>query len=369
MTATRRQAAPPSAPSSLEQYLLLLLSDSNLPTGGFVASSGLESWIQHGNLALTAPDPAPPPSTASPAPPHLPTTSRTRPQPEAALLAFVAHSLHSYARLNIPLLRTAHAAVSSLLASSSSPSSPPAAPPADHARPTPADIDASVEHVLAADALCECMTLNHVARRASTAQGVALLTLYERALAPELPPPGADDSGRGAAAVGEVVARYRAAIRAGQGGGKAVEGGNGHMSVAFAVMTAAVGLGLGASTFFVLPSTLARASADGCGCREGSQTPRSTSSCSSTRGPSSRRPSGSTMSGPTSRTASSCGTSRPSSTVRSLRRPPALPLPLPLLDLRPLDLPRPPSPTGGTTTRPGPPRGATTTGRACRAGR
>ena len=368
MTATRRQAAPPSAPSSLEQYLLLLLSDSNLPTGGFVASSGLESWIQHGNLALTAPDPAPPPSTASPAPPHLPTTSRTRPQPEAALLAFVAHSLHSYARLNIPLLRTAHAAVSSLLASSSSPSSPPAAPPADHARPTPADIDAAVEHVLAADALCECMTLNHVARRASTAQGVALLTLYERALAPELPPPGADDSGRGAAAVGEVVARYRAAIRAGQGGGKAVEGGNGHMSVAFAVMTAAVGLGLGA---YAQPSlryhSLERALTV-VGSRH-AQTPRSTSSCSSTRGPSSRRPSGSTMSGPTSRTASSCGTSRPSSTVRSLRRPPALPLPLPLLDLRPLDLPRPPSPTGGTTTRPGPPRGATTTGRACRAGR
>ncbi|GAA5849463.1 hypothetical protein JCM9279_000910 [Rhodotorula babjevae] len=247
MTATRRQASPPTAPSSLEQYLLLLLSDSNLPTGGFVASSGLESWIQHGNLALAAPDPAPAPSSASPAPPHLPTTSRTRPQPEAALLAFVAHSLHSYARLNVPLLRTAHTAVSSLLASSSSTSPPPGAPPADHAPPTTADINTALEHVLAADALCECMTLNHVARRASTAQGVALLTLYERALAPELPPPGAVDGGRGAAAAGEVVARYRAAIRAGQGGGKAVEGGNGHMSVAFAVMTAAVGLGLDAS--------------------------------------------------------------------------------------------------------------------------
>ncbi|GAA5905355.1 hypothetical protein JCM8208_003828 [Rhodotorula glutinis] len=249
MTATRRQATPPSPSSSLEQYLLLLLSDSNLPTGGFVASSGLESWIQHGNLALTTPDPAPPPSSASPAPshPHLPTTSRTRPQPEAALLAFVAHSLHSYARLNVPLLRSAHAAVASLL--SSSPSSPPPGAPRvdDAASPTTTAIDTALERVLAADALCECMTLNHVARRASTAQGVALLTLYERALAPELPLPGAVDGGGGPAAVGEVVVRYRAAIRAGQGGGKAVEGGNGHMSVAFAVMTAAVGLGLDAS--------------------------------------------------------------------------------------------------------------------------
>ncbi|KPV77160.1 uncharacterized protein RHOBADRAFT_7001, partial [Rhodotorula graminis WP1] len=232
-----------------EQYLLLLLSDSNLPTGGFVASSGLESWIQHGNLALAAPEPAPATSSASPAPsPHLPTAAlKTRPQPEAALLAFVTHSLHSYARLNVPLLRSAHAAVSSLHSSSSSPPPAGAPPPADHARPSPTDIDTALEHVLAADALCECMTLNHVARRASTAQGVALLTLYERALAPELPPPGAVDGGKGAAAAGEVVARYRAAIRAGQGGGKAVEGGNGHMSVAFAVMTAAVGLGLDAS--------------------------------------------------------------------------------------------------------------------------
>jgi len=33
-----------------ETYLLLLLSDSNLPTGGFVASSGLESFYAHGLL-------------------------------------------------------------------------------------------------------------------------------------------------------------------------------------------------------------------------------------------------------------------------------------------------------------------------------
>lgn len=98
------------------------------------------------------------------------------------------------------------------------------------------------------------MTLNHVARRASTAQGVALLTLYERALAPDVPEAGD--------AVQQLVARYRGAIRAGQGGGKAVEGGNGHMSVAFAVLTAAVGLGLGAQSFSAFHSCGAGAVTD-----------------------------------------------------------------------------------------------------------
>ncbi|GAA6054897.1 hypothetical protein JCM3770_004273 [Rhodotorula araucariae] len=192
--------AGPSRDSSLEHYLLLLLSDSNLPTGGFVASSGLESWIQHGNLAPRA-------------------------EAQVALLAFVAHSLHSYARLNIPLVRKTHAAVASLDSDSAG----------------DVDVDAVLDAVLAADALCDALTLNHVARRASTAQGVALLTLYERAFAPDT-----------AAPVKELVARYRRAIRAGQGGGTAVEGGNGHMSVAFAVLTAAVGLGLDAATHLFL---------------------------------------------------------------------------------------------------------------------
>ncbi|POW07202.1 hypothetical protein PSTT_08461 [Puccinia striiformis] len=38
------------APSSSEDLKLLLLSDSNLPVGGFVSSSGLESFINHGYL-------------------------------------------------------------------------------------------------------------------------------------------------------------------------------------------------------------------------------------------------------------------------------------------------------------------------------
>ena len=33
-----------------ESYLVQLLSDSNLPTGGFIASGGLESYHAHGFL-------------------------------------------------------------------------------------------------------------------------------------------------------------------------------------------------------------------------------------------------------------------------------------------------------------------------------
>ena len=32
----------------MDSYIELLLTDSNLPTGSFVASSGLESFVKHG---------------------------------------------------------------------------------------------------------------------------------------------------------------------------------------------------------------------------------------------------------------------------------------------------------------------------------
>ncbi|GAA5996949.1 urease accessory protein UreF [Rhodotorula paludigena] len=219
-----------SPSSSLEQYLLVLLSDSNLPTGGFVASSGLESWIQHGYLSL--PPPARPSNAPSPTP-------RPRPPAEASLLAFVALSLHSYARLNVPFLRAAHSAVSSLRPSRHPDPTPSTSSSASSASPATAHVDAALSGVLAADALCEAMTLNHVARRASTAQGVALLTLYERALAPLPGEGGPSDED-----VKLLVRRYRAAVRTQQ---HEAGSANGHMSVAFAVLTAAVGLSLEAS--------------------------------------------------------------------------------------------------------------------------
>ncbi|BGP22524.1 urease accessory protein [Rhodotorula toruloides] len=218
--ATPPTPLPTLSPSSLEQYLLLVLSDSNLPTGGFVASSGLESWVQHGYEALQ-PDPSPSSSSTAPPPP-----SSTAPGSEHALLGFVQHSLHSYARLNAPLLCAAHKAVSSV-----SRPHPPSAHPANPPLTSNSSFQSALDSLVATDALCEALTLNHVARRASIAQGVALLTLYERAFSPPPSIVGID-------AVRDLVAAYRAKIRKGE------KGACGHMSVAFAVLTAAVGVRL-----------------------------------------------------------------------------------------------------------------------------
>src|ERR1700742_4172566 len=70
-----------------EEYLLLLLADSNLPTGSFVASSGLESYIKHGFGSLS--------------------TSGTD-----ATLSFVRCSLDSFARSTLAFVTDTHQAVS-----------------------------------------------------------------------------------------------------------------------------------------------------------------------------------------------------------------------------------------------------------------
>ncbi|GAA5841614.1 hypothetical protein JCM11251_004232 [Rhodosporidiobolus azoricus] len=216
--------------AATEAFLLALLSDSNLPTGGFVASSGLEAWIQHGYLSLAAP-PLPSASDTTAA-----SNSSSAADQSAPLLAFVSNSLHSYAKVNAPLLRAAHAAVWSL--------SHPSPAPSSSASPS-SSVESALSAILATDQLCESLTLNHVARRASVTQGAAFLALYERAFAP---PSGA---GEGQEKVREVVKRLREQVRrtaAGREEGEAGEGrAYGHMTVSYAVLTAAVGLRIGAA--------------------------------------------------------------------------------------------------------------------------
>lgn len=250
-----------SGDRSLEDYLLLVLSDSNLPTGGFVASSGLESWLQHGYSSVAVPSSGTEPTLAGPPLPPSPNA------PDGPVNAFISQSLHSYARLNLPLVRQAHAAVTTIH------------PRADRAVPPPSspDIETAFASILAVDVLCETMTLNHVARRASVAQGVALLTLYERAFAP---PSGSEESTRNEATI-RLLSRYRNAVKA------AEDGCNGHMSVAFGVLTAAIGIGLGtlhgiAARVCLCPLSRSTDAAEVV-CT-GPQRPRYTSSCSCMHG-------------------------------------------------------------------------------------
>ena len=134
----------------LDSYLLLLLSDGNLPTGSFVSSSGLESYFKHGfphvaeHSALSLPNVKPPA--------QMDTT-----------ITFMRDSLSSYAQLSFPFVTDAHLAVEAFRDASS-----------------PFPTEAIIRQLQDLDQLYEMMTLNHVVRRASRAQGVALLTLHSK---------------------------------------------------------------------------------------------------------------------------------------------------------------------------------------------
>ncbi|KAF9226713.1 urease accessory protein UreF [Gyrodon lividus] len=197
-----------------ETYILLVLSDSNLPTGSFVASSGLESYTTHGFLSLSAP-------ASTPA-----TTSKTRTD---GTLAFVRDSLHTYAHSALPFVSDSHGVVTPL---SSSPS-----PDVYNA-----SIDGALASLISLDALYESMTLNHVARRASTAQGVALLTLYTKAFS--MPSASTSDPRPESLSVGSLVDKLKLAIRRGET--------LGHLPLCWGVLTGALGLSLVRAQYLAL---------------------------------------------------------------------------------------------------------------------
>ncbi|KAL1659734.1 UreF-domain-containing protein [Schizophyllum commune] len=189
-------------PSDTETYLLLVLADSNLPTGSFVASSGLESYFKHSFDVQEG-------------------------KRDAAVIAFVRDSLASYARTALPFVAGAHRAVEGLAKSeapASSFTSDSPSPASD--QPFQPDLASTLTTLASLDALCEATMLNHVARRASRAQGVALLTLYAKGLAP--PTDGE--------LLGRALDQYKLRVRR--------EEAPGHLPVCWGALTAALGLPL-----------------------------------------------------------------------------------------------------------------------------
>ncbi|GAA6061446.1 hypothetical protein JCM10212_002027 [Sporobolomyces blumeae] len=142
---------------SEEEYLVLLLSDSNLPTGGFVASSGLEAFDQHGYVPHQNPD-----------------------DKERRLVEFVSNSLDQYAHLNAWAFARAHQTVSAFRDRRDDGNDD----DDDDDDEVVRQFEQTVDELERIDELVEVMTLNHVARRASIAQGGAFLSLYARAFAP-----------------------------------------------------------------------------------------------------------------------------------------------------------------------------------------
>jgi urease accessory protein len=315
-----------AAPSAASQHLIYVLLDSNLPTGGFVASGGLESYAKHGFLHPPAAAPfavqtgavgietpalvlATNAAEANGAPPAQP---RARPMSAPAMgpgkagpavVAFARAEMENFERSTGAYLSGAWGAVDAALCAPSkawsadddvpgAAASPSVASPAPSPSPS---VDSTVAALVALDTAHEATLLSHVPRRASRAQGVALLTLHARGMGA---PPGfplddeADEdedeesdgaepesesesefegesegqvraetrsgagvegrgSGRGRVGEGEghkaatarrnelareLVAAYRHAIR---------RGAPGHLAVCFGVVTACLGLDLG----------------------------------------------------------------------------------------------------------------------------
>ncbi|PWN88999.1 hypothetical protein FA10DRAFT_267607 [Acaromyces ingoldii] len=179
---------------SLQDYLILILTDSNLPTGGFVASSGLESYYVHGLLSGTG---------------------------LQGCLDFIERSLQTYARSSLPFLRGAHAAVSAYCHEERS---------LDTASATTTSV---MQRLAELDAGYHTITLNHVARRASMAQGTALLTLYTKSFAWELAKLDKGSS-RDESKASQIVKAFKNEVRIGSSPG--------HLAVCWGAFAAALNI-------------------------------------------------------------------------------------------------------------------------------
>lgn len=187
-----------------EANLLLLLSDSNLPTGSFVASSGLESFLKHGF------------SSSSSIQESTNSASNTE-----TIINFVRDSLCTYASSALPFVSDAHTLVASSDLSDASLDIP--------------------DRLNALDDLYDSMTLNHVAKRASKAQGVALLTLYSKGFSR---PPGFSSLSlsTGTEQMAKLVDAYKLRVRS--------EVAPGHLPVCWGILCAALSMSLGRLSSF-----------------------------------------------------------------------------------------------------------------------
>ena len=201
-----------------EAYLLLILSDANLPTGAFVASAGLESTAAHALFRLP---------TGSPA--------------GSDILTFLRNSVDTYARSALPFARDAHRTA------------------ATYASGKIATLDVALATLARLDALYDASTLNHVTRRASCAQGAALLTLYTKGFTrpPALTtmsdsiaettttpsnarsPTGDNDSSEYDSRAGALLAALKVRVRRGDADAL------GHLPVCWGVLAGALGLTVG----------------------------------------------------------------------------------------------------------------------------
>ncbi|GAO16849.1 uncharacterized protein UV8b_06891 [Ustilaginoidea virens] len=187
-TAKTAATPPPQPPLDSPTHYLLLLSDSQLPIGSFAFSSGLESYLAH---------------------------SHSRPPRRPSFSAFLPLSLSSFAGTTLPFVLAAHRDPSSLV---------------------------SLDDQLDAAVVCT------VGRRASVAQGRALLSVWERSFRAALPAGATHPP-----ALGELGALLRQAP-AGGGGADGVPAASAHLAPLFGVVCALVGLSLRQTAYVYMVS-------------------------------------------------------------------------------------------------------------------
>lgn len=255
-----------------ELHLLYILLDSNLPTGGFVSSSGLESYVKHGFLGL--------PSSSSPYNIDIGgdqqgfTAVKGVKDVIKGVTEFAKAEVGHYGQTTGCFVKDSHIACSHFLNSvvEVDNDDDQELPPSESThngkeeRTNVNEID-SFEHLMETiinlDTYHESTLLSHVARRASKSQGVAMLTLFTRGLSrPVGYDPDHDDGVREGEAESEVTKRevrsklqreersamivdtYKRSVRKGVSPG--------HLAVCWGVITATLGLSVGMTLFALL---------------------------------------------------------------------------------------------------------------------
>lgn len=249
-----------------ELHLLYILLDSNLPTGGFVSSSGLEVYVKHGFLGISSSD--------SLYADDLDTKGKGKGTFTAVkgvkdvirgvtdfadaevrhygstTGCFVKDAWRAVAAARAPEGRGRESTVPGGVDGDDETSAHRAASESRRGRGR-VSLDVVLEDIARLDEYHEASMLSHVARRASRAQGVAMLTLFARGLTRPVGfdrlslQGGAEEEEEEEEDPGaEVVDAYKKLVRKGSVPG--------HLAVCWGVITASLGLSLGMSPPFSL---------------------------------------------------------------------------------------------------------------------
>ena len=232
---------PASAQISPEElHLLYILLDSNLPTGGFVSSSGLESYVKHGFLghpSYSASNPASYPNEAPKETKKEFSAVKGTKDIIRGVTDFAEAEVGHYANTTGCFVRDSWAMVDSFLS------------PHHQEHDDGGSLQTILRKIEELDGYHESTLLSHVARRASKAQGVAMLTLFGRGLTR---PVGFEhDHGEDEGQVGDegvkekkskdLIDAYKLLVRRGSVPG--------HLAICWGIITAALGLALGKSSY------------------------------------------------------------------------------------------------------------------------